>query len=323
MRVPNGRWLCFSGYHAEPGFTNIPDSTSSQAPRSIATIDGSGKFTLVTTSPTLFNTFSIRAGVSDGTNSFWGAGAVSGTSAGGLCYFGFDEPTNTIYQSTIRVLNIINGSIYASSAGVGVRKFNGLPETPATPSTFITETTSPYGFAINSAGNIAYIADDTQSSAGGILRYTNSAGIWSHVYTLGTGVANTGARGLTVDWSGPNPVLYASTSDNTSFGNPTNRLIRIVDSGSGSTAATLATAPGYSSFRGVAFVPEVYSLGISLNGNNFAITPSTNSLGAILESATNLSFPIQWTPVWTNSGQAPPSFTIIPASQQFFRLRFP
>jgi len=301
----------------------MPGSTSSQAPRSIATIDGSRTFNLVSASPGLFSTFSIRAGVSDGTNSIWGGGAASGLLPGGLCYFGFDGPTNTIITYNIRVANIINGRIYDSRSGAGVYQFNGLPKTAATPSLFITETNSPYGFAINPAGNIAYIADDTRSSLGGILRYTNSTGTWSLVYTLGTGITNTGARGLTVDWSGPNPVVYASTSENTVYGNPSNRLVRIVDSGSGSTATTLATAPGSSSFRGVAFVPEVYSLGFSLNGNNFIITPSTNSIGAVLESTTNLSPPVQWTSVWTNSGQAPPGFPVVPVNQQFFRLRLP
>jgi hypothetical protein len=322
MRTPNGRWICFSGYHGEPGFTNITTSTSSQVPRSIGTVDGTGKFTLVAASPGLFNTFSIRSGASDGTNSFWGAGAVSGSSPGGLDYFGFDGPTNTINQGNIRVLNLINGSLYDCRGGVGVSKYNGLPKTAATRTLFVSETGSPYGFAINPAGNVAYIADDAQSSSGGILRFTNSAGIWSLVYTLGAGVANTGVRGLTVDWSGPDPVLYASTSENSIFGNPTNRLIRIVDSGINSVATTLATAPGSSSFRGVAFAPEAYSLGISVTGNNVVITPSTNSVGAVLETVTNLTFPLQWTAVWTNSGQEPPSFPMVPVDQQFFRLRF-
>ena len=320
-RTANGRWLCFTGYHAEPGFTNIPGSTSTQAPRSIATIDGAGMFNLVSASPTLFNTFSIRAAASDGTNGFWGGGANSGTAAGGICYFGFNGPTNTIYGSTVRVLKIINGNLYASASGSGVMKFAGYPKTASTPSTVISETGSPYGFAINPTGNIAYVADDTQSSVGGVLRYTNSTGTWSLVYTLGTGVTNVGARGLNVDWSGSNPIIYATTSDNTVYGNPTNRLIRIVDSGSHSVATTLATAPGCSSFRGVTFVPEYYQLEIALNGNNLAVTPSTNSLGAILETATTLTSPGQWTPVWTNSGQPPPTFPV--ANQQFFRLRLP
>jgi len=153
---------------------------------------------------------------------------------------------------------LITGSLYYStSSGAGIYKFAGLPKSAATPSRIIaTGSGSPYGFAINPAGNIAYVADDDQSSVGGMQRWTNSAGTWSLVYTLGTGIANTGARGLAVDWSGASPVLYASTSENSIYGNPGNRLIRIVDSGAGSAAATFATAAMNASFRGVAFAPQ-------------------------------------------------------------------
>jgi len=198
----------------------------------------------------------------------------------------------------LRVANIVNGGLYLStSSGGGIYKFTGLPKSAATPTRIIaTGSGSPYGFAINPSGNVAYVADDDQSSVGGVQCWTNSAGTWSLLYTLGTGIANTGARGLAVDWSGANPILYASTSENTVYGNPANRLIRIVDTGAGSAATTLATAATNSSFRGVAFTPvatgpqsqiqaalpensnmRIYWRGIG--GSNYVVQASTNLSG--------------------------------------------
>ena len=95
------------------------------------------------------------------------------------------------------------------------------------------------------------MADDTASASGGVLRYDYAVGAWSLTYTLGTGAANIGARGLTVDWSGASPVIYATTAEASA-----NRVIKITDTGSGSTATTLATASANTIFRGVAFAPK-------------------------------------------------------------------
>jgi hypothetical protein len=251
-RTPNGRWLCFGAYNAPIGITNITSSSSIPYPRTLNTVDVFGNISLAAVNTNIYNGNNIRGAASDGTNSFWGEGS------GGLNYYGFDAPTSLVYSTVLRVANLITGSLYYStSSGAGIYKFAGLPKSAATPSRIIaTGSGSPYGFAINPAGNIAYMADDDQSSVGGMQRWTNSAGTWSLVYTLGTGIANTGARGLAVDWSGASPVLYASTSENSIYGNPGNRLIRIVDSGAGSAAATFATAAMNASFRGVAFAPQ-------------------------------------------------------------------
>jgi hypothetical protein len=99
---------------------------------------------------------------------------------------------------------------------------------------------------------IAYVADDTTSSAGGIERWDLSGSTWSLTYTLGTGAANIGARGLAVDFSGANPVIYATTAEGTA-----NRLITITDTGAASTAATLATASANEIFRGLEFTPTI------------------------------------------------------------------
>ena len=108
---------------------------------------------------------------------------------------------------------------------------------------------NPYAFQINPVLGVAYVADDrTIANGGGIIKYSLSGGTWSSVYTLGTttGSATTyGARGLTVDWTGVNPIIYATTTEDSA-----NRLIRIVDTDSGAGATLVATAPANTVFRG-------------------------------------------------------------------------
>jgi hypothetical protein len=99
---------------------------------------------------------------------------------------------------------------------------------------------------------IAYVADDTTSSAGGIQRWDFNGTSWSLTYTLGTGAANIGARGLAVDFSGLTPVIYATTAEATA-----NRLIAITDTGAASLATTLATASANEIFRGLEFTPVI------------------------------------------------------------------
>jgi len=257
-RSPNGRWIAFTGYEGPIGVTNITDTLSTQYPRAIATLDVFGHFSIASANTNFFSTLSIRSGVSDGTNNFWGVGAVSGGTQGGLNYYGFASAYSSIYSLNLRTVNLFNGKLFFSTAtGSGIYQFSGFPKSATTPTRIITTTGgSPYSFAVNPAGNIVYVADDDQSNVGGIQRWTNATGTWSLAYTLGTGIANTGARGLAVDWSGSSPVLYASTSENSIYGNPGNRLIRINDTGANSIAMTFATAATNCSFRGVSFVPQ-------------------------------------------------------------------
>jgi hypothetical protein len=258
--TPNGKWLCLGGYNTAVGYTNVTSSRSSQVPRVVGVMDALGNFAIAATNAVLFDTNNIRGACSDGTNNFWANGSVSGTGVGGIDYYGFKSQAITILGINSRVCKIVNGSLYYSQAGSsgGLNKFNGTPTTSATSTAFLvtgpSASSSPYGFAINTSGNIAYVADDQTSSSGGIQRWSNSGGSWSLAYKLGTGVPNEGARGLVVDWSASNPVIYASSST-VPYYSISNRVIRIVDTGAESVAVTLAVASTNSSFRGVEFVP--------------------------------------------------------------------
>jgi hypothetical protein len=164
-----------------------------------------------------------------------------------------------LLTSNLRCVRIFNNQLYVSSGaanpGIGVHSVGtGLP-TNGTQTTIQLITVggaspSPYQFEFNPGLTVAYVADDRNNAAGGI-KYTNNGVAWSSNYTLPTiATANVGARGLAVDWSGENPVIYATTAEAN-----TNRLIRIVDTNSAATAATLAMAPTNTAFRSLAFAP--------------------------------------------------------------------
>ena len=71
---------------------------------------------------------------------------------------------------------------------------------------------NPYAFALNANATTAYLADDTLKGAGGIQRWDFSGGAWAMTYAF-TSLTNVGARGVAVDFSGANPVIYATTAE--------------------------------------------------------------------------------------------------------------
>ena len=123
---------------------------------------------------------------------------------------------------------------------------------------------STYGFALNASATTAYLADDTLKGVGGIQRWDFSGGAWTMTYAF-TSLTNIGARGVAVDFSGAQPVIYATTAENS-----TNRLVSITDTGAASAATTLATAGVNQIFRGVAFAPNA-----GLESANFSSPPKT------------------------------------------------
>src|SRR6185312_12472587 len=96
----------------------------------------------------------------------------------------------------------------------------------------------------------AYIADDTLAGSGGLQRWDFDGSVWTRTYVF-TSLTNIGARGLTVDFSGAHPVIYATTAEAAN-----NRLVSITDTGADAPLTTLATSGVNQLFRGVTFVPN-------------------------------------------------------------------
>jgi hypothetical protein len=251
----DGRFLTIAGYNTPRPFgSSLANSTSAAVPRGIGLIGANGSYTLAATTTTQFSANNIRGGATDGVNNYWGAGANSGT-----YYFGNTAAAGTV-QSTVantRVIADIGGNLFFStSSGTsrGVWEIPGTPTGSGTASVLLNtgSSGSAYDFAFNPQMTIAYVADDTSSAAGGIQRWDFNGSTWSLTYTLGTGAANIGARGLAVDFSGANPLIFATTAENTA-----NRIITITDAGVASAATTLATAAANEIFRGLEFTPVV------------------------------------------------------------------
>jgi hypothetical protein len=211
----------------------------------------------------------------DGAGNFWGCGNSHGT----MFYNAATAPQPleiTTWMNT-RAVKIINQSLYATlnaadaletggSAGlyqvVDVAAPAALPRQTAVLKLLV-PTAPAYkktcGFDLNPAGTIAYLAD----TMAGIQKYVNTNGAWKFAYNFAIpqvipdAVNNgTGCFGLTVDFSGAAPVIYATTTEGWDIMN-SNRLVRIVDTGAGSAVTTVAQAASTNSvFRGLEFTPE-------------------------------------------------------------------
>jgi hypothetical protein len=256
---PGGQYLAFAGYNiARPFASSISAAAGTAVPRAVGLVDFTATFSMPVSSTTIGSAQSWRSATTDGNNNYWGL-----ASGGGTRYVGNTAPSASIQSTygTVRAMDIVNGNIYFTSSGStapgqGIYTLSGLPTTSATPNPYILTGTgsSPNEFVFNSAQTVAYVADDRAISAGGgIQRWDFDGSAWALTYTLGTGTGSTvGARGLAVDFSGANPVIYATTGEGTLL---QNRLIEITDTGASSAASVLATSGTKEIFRGLEFVP--------------------------------------------------------------------
>ncbi len=286
---PDNNYLIIAGYNVAAGTPAVGGTASSTVNRKLLRIDNLWNFTPLL-SATAFSTSSIRCGVTSGTD-FWASG-TGATGTNGVQYFGNGTPCQVSSTMTnLRAINIYNGQLYFStgSSPTGIYQVGtGLPITTGTTSTMVIAgvgtSPSPNAFAFNAANDICYVADDrTSASGGGVQRYTRSGVVWSLAYTLSVGT--TGARGLTVDWTGASPVIYATTTESTA-----NKVIKLIDTGSGATPVTLYTAAALTAFKGIAFAP--------FSGTISAPTAQTSSFtfSSILQTQMNVS--------WTNGNGA-------------------
>lgn len=278
----------------------------------------------------------------DGTN-FWGTGNFAGSSAelDGTLYYnaaggissGPYEVQN--YLQAAAQARIIGGTLYVVVKGGGVVNFidpasgNVVPRPydPAAPNpvqhpTFTNQFLN-WGatyknianFDMNPQGTIAYGADQTF----GIIKFTNNAGVWTqapyyfsstNLGTLAQSAGNQGCFGICVDFSGTNPVIYASTMEN---GYPTvntaqghqnqNRLVQIVDSGTNPgtnlVAKTLAIAATTNEFfGGLDFTPDLAPLVTQNPAGYSTINGGTATFSAAFQSVYPLTY--QWLQNGTN-----------------------
>ncbi len=262
-----GSLITVVGYDAAVGAAGVAGSTSATNPRVLNTVDFAGNVTRFGSTSTNFSANNIRSGYSNGANA-WAVGANSGT-----VLFPADTPVSTTIANQ-RVVNSFNGNLFTSVSGAttsGVYQVGtGLPTSSGNTTTLVfstvgtgTGTASPYAFAFNPAGNVAYVADDRAvASGGGVQKWTLSGTTWSLAGTFNNLSGTSGARGLAVDFTDPgNPILYATTTQASA-----NQLVRLIDGGTNFADAftVLATAPTNTAFRGIVIspVPEPATVGL-------------------------------------------------------------
>ena len=286
-RSADGRLLIVGGYNIAltNSASSLPGSSSTNVPRALGVLDALGNFTLVGVTTSQYSANNMRAGASDGRGNYWGAGAASGT-----FYFG-GGPTNTVQTNVANsiVIQDLGGNLYFSTQKTtnGIWKIPGTPTVPVTNAAVFLSAGSKaatYAFVLNASATTAYLADDTLKGSGGIQRWDVSGGAWAMTYAF-TSLTNVGARGVAVDFSGGQPVIYATTAENSP-----NRLVAITDTGAASAATTLATAGVNQIFRGVAFAPNA-----GLAPQFFKAVPGTNGFRLSWAALLNRNYTIQYT----------------------------
>ncbi len=289
----DGKFLVLAGYGTSSSFTDITSTTAATVPRVVGTVSQSGAYTQVASSNSFYSGNDIRGAVSDGTN-FWASGAsIAGVD--GINYFGPGTQNGLATSATPPKgygIRIFNGQIYYSTqkAGpsntatqLGIMAVSGGSPTSGTPTitpVINTGTITPEDFSFNATTDVCYIAVNLNSALGGIQKWVNTASTWSLAYTLGTGTANVGAYGVLVDYTGTNPIIYATTSESAG-----NRIIKITDIGASSTASNIVAATSGVFYKGISFAP------VNIGAPTVNLSLSTNtaleaSATAVLVTAT-------------------------------------
>lgn len=240
-----------------------------------------------------FDSDNYRSAIPLTSTTFYASGNGNGTTKG---VFYFDGTNfNQLINFNTRNIEIFNGQLYystasASSGNIGIYALGtGTPTSNSIATPFITypatNGSGPYGFSISPDGCTAYIADDGSTNYPGISKWTKDTnGDWIFQYS-----SSTQARGLVVDYSGISPVLYATTTETND-----NKIIKITDNGSLTTAITLLTSGSNFLFRGIDFTPNS-NAAITISQQPQTQTVCENEAVSISVSSTSsASLTYQW-----------------------------
>jgi hypothetical protein len=298
--------LTFAGYAGDinsitTGGQTAPSNLSYD--RGVATVDAFTNYTTVYRGTKWYGTATgktnPRGVATDGAGNFWGCGNGYGS-----LYFDANTPgadpiqfQNIALTSCSRVINHTLFTSVKSSESVNqypagiytlVDFFNN-PAPKPTSASFLhlylpcnTNYANCIGFDISPDEQTAYVCDATTTGKGGIQKYVRSGLSWTMAYNLGipgyyglnngimTNAASTntlvGCFSVAVDWSGTNPIVYATTSDSgvsaaqSYYGN---RVIRIIDTNKVQNASTIILTTNMNILTTVVKPPVVNGLQIT------------------------------------------------------------
>jgi hypothetical protein len=255
------RYLVFGAYNqALPNTTGLAGSASSVIARAIGIVDIAGNYSLAASSNSMLTGNNIRSATSDGLGNYWAGGAVDGTDYLGTA----STPTNIQnIKTNTRATAIFNGQLYLSTQSTsgtqtmcGVYAIgSGISSAGGQSITNIINTGNgsqpvQFYFQPGVSPTVCYVADSRSTAGGGVQKWIYTSSTWSLAYTIPTSTSNPGANGVVVDFSGGNPLVYATSIESTN-----NRLESILDNGASASATTIATASNNAIFRGLAFSP--------------------------------------------------------------------
>ena len=267
--------VAIAGYAATAGTTGVVASASQ---RGAALIFANGTVDTSTTfGTTTFAGDNVRGAVSNDGTQVWSTGNTGGAgSQRGVFISTLGTAASTLIESATNaghVCEIIGGQLLCDAAngkqgifGFGTALPTGTPPATVTalPGTTADTAGSYYAFVmldlVGNDGTIdtMYVADDRAAAPGGIQKWTLSSGTWSIVWNTNASAGTAGVRGLTGYAVGTSAVLVATTAS----ASPTpNAIIRLIDSGTTPTAASITTlvpavAGQVTVFRGIALAPQ-------------------------------------------------------------------
>jgi hypothetical protein len=277
-RSADGKLLTFAGYGGVDLLAKSGTPSLLDIGRGICTVDAAGKtHTMIFENYTGAEKMNPRGAVTDGDNHFWTCGNASATA-----YYRSDSKEFVSFNNVpnSRQVKIINGVLYTTLNGEdgiyanvspGIFSFADddgvaapLPREKDTTLALVVPVQKPYvkiaGFDLSPDGNTAYTADVDE----GIQKYVKANGAWKLAYHFAIpqnipAAANNeaGCFAVTADFSGANPVIYATTTEGYGGSVNSNRVVQIVDTGASSAVTTLAQSPSEKIvYRGIAFTPE-------------------------------------------------------------------
>jgi predicted extracellular nuclease len=258
----NGQYLTLAGYDANPGTASVAGTSSATVNRVVARVDGAGGVDTSTAIADAYTGTNVRAAVTDDGSRFWTAGAGGGVHLSSLGSSGTSTQINSTFPTNLRTVGIANGqlTVTTGSAPTGIYSIgNGLPTTGGQTSSLVAAATSPWGFvALDRDDSVPgvdtlYVADDSASPNGGILKYSFDGTTWAARGSFRP--ADNGVRGLTATVTPLGVTLFATTS-----GSPS-QLYKVFDvagynANISATSSLLVTAAGNTALRGVAFAPS-------------------------------------------------------------------
>jgi hypothetical protein len=273
-RSSDRKLLAFAGYGGVDLLQVNGTASRLDIQHGFCTVDGAGAIhTFLYKMESTNAKVNPRGVATDGTSNFWACGNVSGT-----FYFNSADASGPVrfnaFQNS-RAMKIIGHALYASiNAADGnlnnesARMYSfqpaALPRQADTSIQLVIPAAQSYkktvGFDINTNGDAAYMSD----TEAGVQKYVKAGETWKFAYSfpipqnIPKELNNAaGCFGLAVDFSGPSPVIFATTTEGYGGSVNSNRIVRIVDTNAAAVVTTLVQAGSTNiAFRGLDFTPE-------------------------------------------------------------------